>query len=456
MSAFDFDLSIIIDDFKFTLISKTVASNKGYYCEKYHFAIQEERKKVVITSEKIGGGTEGLSVGEKKRFYAYSSVSQLGTWRLCILDEQNRLLKFDNYIQATLLDVRLQNFININFDFLPYADSTDTFSRRFTDIERNQIIQELEENNVDKTEIERIIEAYTYEEGVNPNGVISCLVDKNDILSYVINGRWKTIFPFVLNLVTMKDKSDFIEFNYNLVRDSLKKILEFDIQLDVYKANVEMYEITASNKNVNRGLPKNIVFQIGKFSLQLERGLHSGGGGGGGEKREGYYIFNIIEPSTKINCYGLYSNYISGTYQNPYTNLSKPEDNYITKPLNYTEQPLVDNQHQIRRDVVNVLEDIGSQHYFFTAYKNDDVFPIKEINGLLKALPPAESIVPFFEQSSLDEPSPIDPVALKKMKKLWFLGGGVKRRRKSKKRIRTKKQNQTKKQNRNKHKTRKY
>ena len=216
-----------------------------------------------------------------------------------------------------------------------------------------------------------------------------------------------------------------------------------------------MYEITASNKNVNRGLPKNIVFQIGKFSLQLERGLHSGGGG---EKREGYYIFNIIEPSTKINCYGLYSNYISGTYQNPYTNLSKPEDNYITKPLNYTEQPLLDNQHQISRDVVNVLEDIGSQHYFFTAYKNDDVFPIKEINELLKALPAVESIVPFFEQSGVDEPSPIDPVALKKMKKLWFLGGGggVKRRRKSKKRIRTKKQNQTKKQNRNKHKTRKY
>ena len=445
MSAFDFDLSIIIDDFKFTLISKTLASNKGYYCEKYHFAIQEERKKVVITSEKIGGGTEGVSVGEKKRFYAYSSVSQLGTWRLCILDEQNRLLKFDNYIQATLLDVRLQNFININFDFLPYADSSDTFSRRFTAAERNQIIQELEENNVDKTEIERIREAYTYEEGVNPNGVISCLVDKNDMPS-VINGRWKTIFPFVLNLVTMKDKSDFIEFNYNLVRDSLKKILEFDIQLDVYKANVEMYEITASNKNVTRGLPKNIVFQIGKFSLQLERG----------QKREGYYIFNIIEPSTKINCYGLYSNYISGTYQNPYTNLSKPEDNYITKPLNYTEQPLVDNQHQISRDIVNVLEDIGSQHYFFTAYKNDDVFPIKEINGLLKALPQAESIVPFFEQSSLDEPSPIDPVALKKMKKLWFLGGGggVKRRRKSKKR--TKKRNLTKKQNRNKHKTRKY
>jgi hypothetical protein len=440
MSAFDFDLSIIIDDFKFTLISKTVASNKGYYCEKYHLSIQEERKKVVITSEEISGGTEGVSVGEKKRFYAYSSVSQLGTWRLCILDEQNRLLKFDNYIQATLLDVRLQNFINMNFDFLPYADSSDTFSRRLTVPERNQIIQELEENNFDKSEIERVRGAYTYEEGVNPNGVISCLVDTNDMPS-MINGRWKTIFPFVLNLVTMKEKSDFIEFNYNLVEDSLKKILEFDIQLDVYKANVEMYEITASNKNVNRGLPKNIVFQVGKFTLDLERG----------EKREGYYIFNIIEPSTKINCYGLYSNYISGTFQNPYTNLSKPEDNYITKPLNYTDQPLVDNQHQISRDVVNVLEDIGSQHYFFTAYKNDDVFPIKEINGLLKALPAAasESIVPFFEQSGFDESSPIDPVALKKMKKLWFLGGGV-RRRKSKKRIRSKQRNRTKR------KTRKY
>ena len=92
---------------------------------------------------------------------------------------------------------------------------------------------------------------------------------------------------------------------------------------------------------INPIISENIVFQIGKFTLDLSVK---------GEKREGYYIFNMREPSTKINCYGLYTNYISGTGQNPYTVTSKQEDNYISKPLNYTQQPLADNQHQISKN----------------------------------------------------------------------------------------------------------
>ena len=94
----------------------------------------------------------------------------------------------------------------------------------------------------------------------------------------------------------MEEKSHFFNFNYNLLRESLKKIVEFEIELDVYTGKVEMYEITATNKNINPGFQENIIFQIGKFILNLKNG----------EKREGYYIFNIIEPSTKITCYGLY------------------------------------------------------------------------------------------------------------------------------------------------------
>jgi hypothetical protein len=414
MSAFD--LSIIIDDYKFTLISKTDASFKGYYNKNYHMVFTEERKKVVITSQNI-------RTGEQKRFYAYTSVSQLGTWRLCILEPNNRLNKFDNYIQATLIDIRLQNFINMNFDLLPYSEASDTFSSKLTS---NQIAQITSSNKSEKT-----ANAFNYEEGVNPNGSISCFF--NSDISSIINRRWIEIFPTYLNLRRMEEKSHFFNFNYNLLRESLKKIVEFEIELDVYTGKVEMYEITATNKNINPGFQENIIFQIGKFILNLKNG----------EKREGYYIFNIIEPSTKITCYGLYSNYISGTFQNPYSNLSKREDNYISKPLNYKEQPMEDNQHQISRNL-NPIEDIGSKHYSFTAYKNNEIFPIQQIREFFRAQPevlrqevPRQPEVPiqevprqevFLEEEDL---GPIDKETLKKLKS-GFLGGKT-RRRKSKK-----------------------
>ena len=211
MSAFD--LSIIIDDYKFTLISKTDASSKGYYNKNYHTIILEERKKVVITSQNI-------ITGEQNRFYAYTSVSQLGTWRLCILEPNNRLNKFDNYIQATLIDIRLQNFINMNFDLLPYAESSDTFTSKLTSTQIAQV------TSSDKSQ--QTANAFKYEEDVNPNGAISCFFN-NDISS-IINRRWIQIFPNVLNLLRMEQKSDFFKFNYNLLRKSLKKILEFDIR----------------------------------------------------------------------------------------------------------------------------------------------------------------------------------------------------------------------------------
>jgi hypothetical protein len=139
----------------------------------------------------------------------------------------------------------------------------------------------------------------------------------------------------------------------------------------------------------------------------------------------------------------LYSNYISGTFQNPYSNLSKREDNYISKPLNYKEQPMEDNQHQISRNL-NPIEDIGSKHYSFTAYKNNEIFPIQQIREFFRAQPevlrqevPRQPEVPiqevprqevFLEEEDL---GPIDKETLKKLKS-GFLGGKT-RRRKSKK-----------------------
>lgn len=329
-------LTIDIDDYRFTLISKTNGDGKAYmYDLKNGFV--EDRNKVVIESEKIE------NPGEKQRFYAYTSVSELGIWRFCIANQKGHLQKFDNYIQATLLDIRLQSFINENFHSLPFAEFKDTRTR-----------PELKDSTV------------------NPNGAISCLSDFDTFtrLSGRISNRWIPIFP--PNLLRIEDKSNFLKSNYNLLADSFERKINYAISLDNYTANVEIHEITATRKTETKELPESIVFQIGKFNLDVaEHNIH----------REGYYIFNIILPSTKINEFGLYTNYISGTCQNPYSkSYSNLEDNYISKALNYKEQPKADNYKQTEQTNTEI-ENIHSEHYFFTAYKNDTIFPIEEIRG---------------------------------------------------------------------------
>jgi hypothetical protein len=170
----------------------------------------------------------------------------------------------------------------------------------------------------------------------------------------------------------IEDKSNFLKSNYNLLADSFERKINYAISLDNYTANVEIHEITATRKTETKELPESIVFQIGKFNLDVaEHNIH----------REGYYIFNINLPSTKINEFGLYTNYISGTCQNPYSkSYSNLEDNYISKALNYKEQPKADNYKQTEQTNTEI-ENIHSEHYFFTAYKNDTIFPIEEIRG---------------------------------------------------------------------------
>jgi len=334
-------LSVDIDDYRFTLISRTIGDGNVYMYDSRN-GFLEDRNKVVIESEKI-------ETREKQRFYAYTSVSELGIWRYCIANRTGHLQKFDNYIQATLLDIRLQSFINEHFRSLPFAETKDTHTR-----------PQLKDSTV------------------NPNGAISCLSDPDTFtrVSGRILNRWIPIFP--PNLLRIEDKSNFLRSNYHLLPDSFERKIEYQVSLDNYTANVEIHEITATRKTgLPQGaqslLPEAIVFQIGKFNLHVEEhNIH----------REGYYIFNINLPSNRINEFGLYTNYISGTCQNPFSKaVYKTEDDYISKALNYKEQPTADNYKQIDQSNAEI-ENIHSQHYFFTAYKNDTIFPIEEIRGL--------------------------------------------------------------------------
>jgi len=355
-SLIDDRFSIIIDEFKFTLISKSIPDYKAYFFSfKKAEGFLEERKKLMF--EVYKKDSKSL-IG----FYsAYTSVSELGIWRVCFLEpgQNQRIYKFDNYIQATLIDIRLQIFINENFDLLPFVSKKDA-----TGTKRIYPAEVLRDNP-------DIANDYSYINGVNPNGVIGCSPAGSQPLINISN---RFIQLFETDLITIEQKSRFLEENYNLIQESYRKISEYNTQLDNFQAHVEIYEIHAIRKVESQlNTPQNIVFQIGKFILDvipLEEHIH----------REGYYIFNMKLPEAKINEYGLYDHYISGTCINPFRdNVSYySEEDYITKPLNYINKP-IGNKHSQAVITGNEIENIKSKLYFFTAYKNEVQFPIKQI-----------------------------------------------------------------------------
>jgi len=343
MAALATTLSIRIEHLTFVLISKSVADNKGYvYVIDSTKGVIEERNKIIFEVY----DDKGINLGV---YNAYSSVSELGIWRLCFVskDDIQHIEKFDNYIQATLLDVRLQAFINENFHLLPFVTKADASGTQLI-LTKAQLA-----SDPDK-------EIYTYLDGVNPNGIITCPVTTTE--SYEINKRDIQIFR--PTLITLQQKSDFLEDNYNLITESYSKITDYNIKLDNFHAHVDLYEITAVKKE--RGetfLPDSIIFQIGKCSFDvLHHDIH----------REGYYIFNIKLPETTILKYGIYNNFVSGITNNN-------DENYITKPLNYIKQPVADNYAQTVRDIDTTIENIKSKHYIFTAHRNIIQFPIKQI-----------------------------------------------------------------------------
>jgi len=370
-SLVDDRFSIMIDNFKFTLISKSVPDSKAYL-----FSFDETKTQGTFSDrKKIMFQSQNLTTSKKQIYNAYTSVSELGMWRLCLLQSNNvdNFYKFDNYIQATLLDIRLQIFINMNFDLLPFVSKRDaTGLKNILSAEMKRLYPE-------------IIKDYAYISGINPNGIISCLPTEPQNLIDIEN-RFIPLFP--AGLKTLEQKSSFLEENYNLIQDSYHKISEYNIQLDNFQAHVDIYEILATIKeeSLYEG-PNNIVFQIGKFILDvipLEEGIH----------REGYYIFNMKLPESKINEYGLYDRYISGTCINPFRDSVSyySEDDYITKPINYIMQQRIPGKTQSQM-TGDVRENIKSRLYFFTAYQNEVQFPIKQIIQVTSVAAPASASV---------------------------------------------------------------
>jgi hypothetical protein len=101
-------LTITIRSYTFTLISKCVLFDRKY--------VNFDVYRIFNAGEVVEVADEVITIDNiiwklKHRLTAYGSSSQVGSWRLCKLEAGNRLNKFDDYVQSTVLQWELARFI---------------------------------------------------------------------------------------------------------------------------------------------------------------------------------------------------------------------------------------------------------------------------------------------------------------------------------------------------------
>ncbi len=401
------NFKIQIDDFEFKLISKSVITEESDYY------------KVEIISM-------NLNTSEETKFFAY--ISQSGTiWRLCSKYDNGSLLKYDNYIQATILDFRLQAFIFKHYESLPvYSQSEITCvytpeeikefnlhidGRGVKFIDSMYILNETTKKNITDAYEQTIptqsfIKKYnTSEFEIYKSMVFSTVYrilsdtkntyDKykkennkyenvpvsdsglNAVISFYFDKDWFNNKQ--TNLNDYFELQNYLMNNYEIINDSNnpidlskdllpeKLIMEYDLNFSFGKFKNKIYQIRLKHKQNNNVV---VVF-IGKISLNLNQKPTF--------TRDktffnGYYVCNIIDENVKITKYGLYESYytepdytdISGR-GNIVTNFTKK---YITKPLEYADQ--INYEYCMGQFIFN-------SHYNFMCNCNEEKFLIREL-----------------------------------------------------------------------------
>ena len=360
------EYAITIDDYKFIIIGKSINDNNPEFLNYYKSGsiIEfEDRNKLRIKSV-------NLTTGEILIYNLYTSVSEMFCWRLCFIkpESENVFNKFDNYIQATLIDLRLQKYIWDNFDSFAFignkeANISSEKISKFTYDNENLLIDILNtENETDtlndlldddlldienltkknkKEKLNEIIckkqkEMYVkqneiykkqkeicefnkkinennilnekYKEQlnqINPFGIINCSFNDKNITNYVDKRG--------IQINNLNIKNFYNYFDINNLNDKIKYV-KYNKTYGNKDFYVEIYGIRITNKTTS----ENIIAQIMNVKVIIDKDII----------REGKTIINFINETTKINKYGLYSNYYVEDKQ-------KSQMQIISKPIEY-------------------------------------------------------------------------------------------------------------------------
>jgi hypothetical protein len=383
---------IVIDDYKFTIMSKTEPDFKEYIDEgilnkiaqieqmeqsidpekiaqikKKHIFI-EDRFKIYFTSEDKSGIIEHL--------FAYTSISQMLCWRIYFLACKNslELEKFNIYKQDTILDLRLQKHIWEIFDELPYTTKPHTGYKRVTNTSTN-----ISMNTSMDTSITNTVDTNT-----NPHGTIKCPVfnvDNRVNIDYINSDinlgprakmldmnlyDFKRIYPQFTQITNLSD----LQFDLAICKDYGKyriKNIIFSVRLD-NKEEIKSSSIKTSMfmlEDTKKYLT-NLEVQIGVCELELKSGS---------KIYSGMYILNLIPIGVKINRYGLYNEYYYDYQSNEFSDDNTQsigailKYHIVSKPIEYK------NQLSYKRSDYKITDDdFGDENYNFLAHRNWEKF----------------------------------------------------------------------------------
>ena len=293
--------SIQIDNYTFKIIGKSVPDiNEMIYFNNNKNGMVEDRYKVRIESE-------DNTTHEKQVFDLYSSLSELFTWRLCVRQyHDNVLIKLDNYIQATLIDLRLQKFIWDNFNSVPYIKSQDfVLDKKITKYE-NTIKQLNYSNFILEKELEK------------NNKQISSFQSKIDNFKNQDENKLYTLdeIKSMYNL-TLKNKKDYtVKELVEVLNNAIKKLVnknttindEIQRNLKVIKTNKANEKLSDLTKN-----PNGIIFCPSNNDINIDN-LYKRGIKVKNLNRQNFYDnFQIVnmqnEPIITPNLIVSYENY---------------------------------------------------------------------------------------------------------------------------------------------------
>lgn len=289
-------LQCVIDDYTFYLLWKSICDNGRNYVDNTRFpgvnfrGFLEERYKITFISRNNLTGVLNI-------YNCYTSVSELGLWRLCFTKEERpqALNKFNNYIQATTIDIRLQQFFYEHYQDLQYVPwhyvSSEFYFNRY-----------------------RLIR---HASPVNTNGAIPCKQATAYENRLINAGRSKLLeHPTTRDEMSEKLRNEYDILNYH-------PIFAYDVDFHVaeetnnIKGKIEIYNIVTRNKINGKILYFNVIY----FNIIC-------GPESSSTNHVGASIINIVDNETKIMQFGLPDFY----YSEKSTNDSQK---YVTKPLNY-------------------------------------------------------------------------------------------------------------------------
>ncbi len=251
--------NIVIDNFTFRLIGKSVPDRNDIIYSKDKISIIEERFKVRIESEDNTNHT-------KQFFDLYSSVSELFTWRLCIRDLNNSLIKFNNYIQTTLIDLRLQKFIWDNFNLIPYIENSDFVLNNKSSLHAHkyyQVANEIKQYKIELNNKKNLIDLYT-----SVKGKLDIETNKTKTLNLE---EVKTQYGITLKnnkIYIFSEVVDIVNKNLQMLNEQYKNInYTINKKLEQKEESKKLYEETKKyiNSNIN---PNGIIFCQDIYTFQ--------------------------------------------------------------------------------------------------------------------------------------------------------------------------------------------